>query len=128
MTSYATEAATGRRRADVDTAAQAEPTRPPSPIEDAFGYAGDRLDRLEHVLGDLNAVVMRAGSVLEPVLTDGTYGDLDVPVDPGNPTPEDRRSTIARRISGNAARVDRLTDATVAIRIRLEAILDAVEL
>lgn len=104
-----------------------EPTRPPSPIEDALGYTGDRLDRLEHVLGELNAVVMAAGSKLEPILTDGTYADLDQPVDPGSPSPEDRRSTIARRISGNATRVDRLTDATVAIRIRLEAILDAVE-
>lgn len=71
---------------------------------------------------------MRAGSVLEPVLTDGTYDELDQPVDPGAPSPEDRRSTIARCISGNATRADRLADATVAIRIRLEAILDRVEL
>lgn len=105
------------------------PVDPRPLIPDAIAYADDRLDRLEHVLGELNAVVMHAGAKLEPFLTGGTYADLDAPraEDPG-PTPDDRRSTIARQIAGKAQRVDRLGDATVAIRIRLEAILDAVEL
>lgn len=101
-------------------------------IDDALGYVVDRLDRLEHVLGDLNGVVMRAGAQLEPLLTGGTYADPDDEpraVDPHDgPTPEDRRSTIARRIASTAERTDQLADVTARIRYRLEAILDAVEL
>lgn len=99
------------------------------PIPEALAYAVDRIDRLEHVLGDLNGVVMRAGTDLAPVLTGGTYTDTDdAPPMGDEPTPEDRRSTIARRIGALGSRVDGLADATTAIRHRLEAILDAVEL
>lgn len=99
------------------------------PIEEALRYTADRLDRLEHVLGDLNAVVMRAGSDLEPILTDGSY---DYPSEAAptdrDPTPEDRRSTIARRIGHLGGRTDTLANAAADIRRRLEGILDAVEL
>lgn len=140
MTSTSTE---GRRRADVIEATRpadpwdhARPMDNPEPgrprIDDALGYAVDRLDRLEHVLGDLNGVVMRAGAQLEPILTAGTYADPDgegtAAELASSPTPEDRRSTIARRIASTAERTDALTDAAIRIRHRLEAILEAVEL
>jgi hypothetical protein len=106
----------------------ASPARPM--LEDAFSHTDDRLDRLEHVLGELNGVIMRAGAQLEPILTGGRYADVDTygADAPAAPTPEDTRSTIARRVAGHAQRADRLADATAAARIRLEAILDAVEL
>lgn len=139
MTSTSTE---GRRRADVIEATRpadpwdhARPMDNPEPgrprIDDAISYLVDRLDRIEHVLGDLNGVVMRSGAQLEPILTGGTYADPDDEaraVDPGSPSPEDRRSTIARRVSAAAERADQLADVTVRVRLRLEAILDAVEL
>ena len=109
-------------------------TRPtdgrPSPVEDAFTYTTDRLDRLEHLLGSLNATVMRAGTVLEPLLTDGSYGEpeADPQLDTTEATPEDRRSTIAKRVARLGTRADNLADATATIERRVEAILDAVEL
>jgi hypothetical protein len=107
---------------------------PPRPmLEDAFAYAADRLDRLEHLLGSLNGNVMRAGHHFEPLLTDSTYVDPDsFGVDPATthatPTPEDRRSTIAKRVSALGDRADNLADAVSLIERRLEAILDASEL
>lgn len=106
-----------------------QPTRPPSPIDDALAYAMDRLDRVEHVLGDLNGAVMRLGGDLEPILTDGSYGEPGV--DPGVPqattSAEDRRSTVARRIHGLATRADQLADSAGYIRDRVAAIVDAIE-
>ena len=58
-----------------------EPLRRATPIEDAFGYAVDRLERLEHVLGNLNGVVMRAGVDLAPVLTGGEYPEPETRAD-----------------------------------------------
>lgn len=100
----------------------------PGAIGDAFAFTSDRLDRLEHMLDSLNTTVMRAGSVLAPVLTDGTYDDthaLAPSID--CPPAEDRRSTIARRVSGIGERADRLASATIAIERTLESILDATE-
>lgn len=143
MSSYPAADESGKRRATPI----AEPSAPPfghdfaehplpqngaypkPMLNDALELVDDRLDRLEHVLGDLNGVVMRAGAQLSDLLTGGTYSDLDVPPHdpPTEATPEDTRSTIARKVAGKAQRTDRLTDAVVAIRIRLEAILDASE-
>lgn len=100
-----------------------------SPIEDAFAFATDRLDRLEHLLGSLNATVMRAGSVLEPILTDGSYGEPDThPTSDDETTPEDRRSTLTKRITRLGLRADHLADAAAYIERRIEAMLDAAEL
>lgn len=128
----------GRRRAiaggTVEAAARqaaglVEPTRPPSPIEDAFAFTADRLDRLEHVLGSLEQTAHRLGVRLEPVLTGGNYGRPDAPGDTelATPTPEDRRSTIARRISGHALRADRLADHATVIERLIEDLTDAIE-
>lgn len=108
-------------------------TRPadghPSPVEDAFTFAIDRLDRLEHMLGSLNGTVMRAGTVLEPLLTAGSYAEPETdPTRDAETTPEDRRSTLAKRITRLGLRADNLADATATIERRVEAILDAVEL
>lgn len=113
-----------------DTAPEQVDGPKPSAIEDAFAFTSDRLDRLEHMLSSLNATVMRAGSVLEPILTAGTYDDPNATVtatDPSETTPEDRRSLIARRVSGLGVRADRLATATSYIERTLEAILDATE-
>lgn len=101
----------------------------PSVVEDAFAFVIDRLDRLEHMLGSLNGTVMRAGTVLEPLLTDGSYTEpsYDPPTDTET-TPEDRRSTLAKRITRLGLRADHLADATAIIERRVESILDAVEL
>ncbi len=106
-------------------------TRPtdgrPSPVEDAFTYTTDRLDRLEHVLGNLNGVVMRAGSVLEPLLTGGEYAE---PLLTGGEyaEPEDRRSTITKRVTRLGLRTEKAAAAAQTITHRLEAILDGLEL
>lgn len=108
-----------------------EPARPATtPIEDAFGYAVDRIDRLEHVLGNLNGVVMRAGVDLEAILTGGEYAEPETYPQPSEDatTPDDRRSTIAKRVTRLGNRADNLATATDYITRRLEAILDAVEL
>ena len=129
---------------------EAAETRPtdgrPSPVEDAFTYTTDRLDRLEHVLGNLNGVVMRAGSVLEPLLTGGEIAEPETnPRLDEDTTPEDRRSTrgphvdelaarwrqlldITKRVTRLGLRTDNLTDAAQTITHRLEAILDGLEL
>ena len=137
---------TGRRRAvdfpDAGTPVNAMPstvdawdtaTAAPTPgrlmIEDAFGYTSDRLDRLEHLLGSLNGTVMRAGVQLEPLLTGSSYDEPDPDTEVIDPhgTPDDRRSTLARRITFLGVRADRLADATAHIERRVEAILDAME-
>ena len=99
-------------------------------LEDAFTYTSDRLDRLEHMLGSLNGTLMRAGTVLEPLLTGGTYRDPEADLEPklDAPEPEDRRSTLAKRIARHGLRADNLADAVVLIERRLEAILDALEI
>ena len=106
-----------------------EAGQPPRPIEDAFAFTADRLDRLEHMLGSLNGTLMRAGNRLTPLLTDGTYGYPDAPGDTisADPTPEDRRSTIARRVSGLGERADRLADVVVRLERELESMLDNLE-
>lgn len=118
----------GRQHEHATALKAVDPGRP-SPVEDAFAYAVDRIDRLEHVLGNLNGVVMRAGSDLEPLLTGGEYAEP--PTDPQaseETTAEDRRSTIAKRVTRLGLRADNLATATDYITRRLEAILDAVEL
>lgn len=101
------------------------------PIEVAFADLSMAIERLENILGDLNSGVMRAGAELAPILTGGTYADPDdaqVKLSEFDPTPEDRRSTIARRIDERAAEVNRLASASATIADRLRAILANVEL
>lgn len=105
-----------------------QPATAPRPmLEDSLGYTDDRLDRLEHLLGSLNATVMRAGSVLEPLLTDGSY--IEPEANPATDVePDQRRSTIAKRVARIGHRADNLADATSYIERRVEAILDALEI
>lgn len=129
----------GRRRADapavqidaraIDAIERAgRDPQAPRPVEDAFAFTADRMDRLEHMLGSVQATIQRLGSRVEPFLTDGTYGYPDAPVDADvDPTPEDRRSTIAKRVSGLGIRADRLADFTVRLEREVESILDAME-
>lgn len=97
-------------------------------IPTAIEYAADRLDRIEHVLGDLNGVVMRAGSQLGPILSGGGYAEP--PTAPADPSPgeDPTRSTIARQVTALGRHADDLADVVTAIRHRLEAVLDGVEL
>lgn len=105
------------------------PERHPDAIADAILYTSDRLDRIEHVLGDLNGVVMRLGSDLGPVLTDGTYeGPMSNPeTTPADPA-YDRRSTLAQNITRLGDRADRLATATAYVRDLVGAIAEALEL
>ena len=118
--------ATSATSASTSAGTRVEPTQ--HPIEDALGFIGDRLDRLEHLIDSLNGTVMRAGTVLEDVFTGGAYIEPVLNEESMGNTPEDRRSTLARRITGNAVRIDRLGDGVSLIERRIEAILDAVEL
>lgn len=133
MTSTATEP--GRRRADTPSVfgndfpehAPKDPTAP-SPLEDAFAFTTDRLDRLEHMLGSLQATIQRAGTRLEPLLTDGSYGGPEADTtELATPSPEDRRSTITKRVTRIGQRVDESADFTARLERRLEALLDALE-
>lgn len=93
----------------------------------AVAVTDDRLDRLEHVLSDLNGVIKRAGAQLAPILTGGTYPDQD----PGDAIrqvmPSEERSPLAESINGLATRADRLADVVGYMTRELSAILDAAE-
>lgn len=100
-----------------------------SPINRAFTHAHDQVSHLEQALSVLNATVMRAGSILEPVLTGGEYEEpAGTPVDDENAARIDDRSTIARRVAAIADHNDRLAESVLYITRRLDAILAAVEL
>jgi len=106
-----------------------EAGQPPRPIEDAFAFTADRLDRMEHMLGSMQGTIQRLGNRLTPVLTGGTYGRPEAPGDTisAEPTPEDRRSTIARRIAGAGQRADYLADLVVRLERDLEDLTDALK-
>lgn len=106
-----------------------EAAQPPRPVEDAFAFTNNRLDRLEHMLDSLQGTIQRLANRLTPVLTGGTYGRPEAPGDTINAetTPEDRRSTIARRIAGNGQRADYLADLVVRLERDLEDLTDALE-
>lgn len=134
MTDYATE---GRRRADLPGAAiviDAEALRrsgSSSPIDQALDHVSDRQSRTEHALDELGAVIAQLTDKLTHALTDGqpaTYPEDGMMAAPGStPTPEDRRSTIAKAITSVAERADRHADAVQAHTRRLGALMDALE-
>jgi hypothetical protein len=109
-----------------DTVPEVAPSAKPM-LNDALGYLEDRIDRIESALGEVNGVVMRAGQQLTPLLTGGEYPEASRADTPPTPTPEDRRSTIAKRVSSHGDRVDRLADVTHTIADQLRAILDTLE-
>lgn len=89
----------------------------------------DRLDRVEHVLGDLNGVVMRAGAQLAPILAGGGYSEPPSDLNPASGMMKgSHRSEVAQRLLDLAARADQLADTVTQVRHRLEAVLDATEL
>lgn len=101
----------------------------PPVIDDAIMFVDDRQNRLDHVLDELGAMVARLTDRLTPVLTDGqpaTYPST-TELAARTPIPEDRRSTIARRIHDFGLTADRQAD-TITERIQqLGGILDALE-
>lgn len=102
--------------------------RAPRPIDDALGYSVDRLDRVDHMLGYLTDTITDLTNRLEAVLTDGTpatYPTMETLA--GDPSPEDRRSTIARRIHALGDRADTVASRVADQRDRLVGILDALE-
>lgn len=115
-----------------DRLGSAAATQEPSlgPIADAFRYATDRLDRVEHVLGDLNGVLERLRYDLRPVLTaDGeAMHEPALPAGLDEPTPEDRRSTVARRIARLGIRADQLADVAGLLRDKVACIVEELEL
>lgn len=107
-----------------------QPAEPTRPVDDAFAFTTDRIDRAEHMAGNMQGTIQRLARRLEPLLTGGTYGYPDAPGDPmldGGGTPEDRRSTIAKRITGAGDRVDQLADFLGRLDRELEGLLDAME-
>lgn len=141
MTEYATE---GRRRAEGSRRAEGTAATPiaidaealrrsgsSSPIDQALDHVSDRQSRTEHALDELGAIIAQLTDKLTHALTDGqpsTYPeDVNALAAPMAPTPEDRRSTIAKAITGVAERADRHADAVQAHTRRLGAIMDALE-
>lgn len=132
---YVGATAGGKRAAREHLAAQvAEPTvaiaEPDAgPIERAFRGAAMALDGIEHQLGDLNGVLERLAYNLSPVLTDGTYSEPPTALlADDQPVPEDRRSTIARRLTALEDRANRLADIVTFLSGKLGAVDAAVEL
>lgn len=97
------------------------------PVEEAYGFASDRADRLSAVLDTLDRALITLGARLEPVLTDGTYGPPPGGKPDGPPTPDDTRSAIARRIGGLGHRFDSSADYVCDLTRRVEAIYAALE-
>ena len=133
-----TEPTEGRRRLVLDEdngliekpATNAEPQPATGPIADALAYARDRLDRIEHQLGDLNGVLEALGYELRPVLTmDGDGIPEPAGVDGRAEDPQvDRRSTVARRIHSLGDRADYLADVVGYVRNKAVGIREALEL
>lgn len=116
----------------VDPTYPAEPTpdRDTGPIAEALGYAVDRLDLIEHKLGDLNGIIERLGYELRPVLTmdgDGIPEPMRETT-PEDPSAVDRRSTVARRIAALGHRADDLASIVGYLRNKAAGIVDALEL
>lgn len=147
MTAMTNEATAGKRRAahfGDDFPDVARPMTEPSPgystptlearnagpIAEALGYAVDRLDLVDHKLGELNATIERLGYELRAVLADD--GDRPEPAPPGpraeDPEVMDRRSTVARRIAATGHRADDVAGRVDYLRFKLEGILGALEL
>jgi hypothetical protein len=138
MTEYATE---GRRRADhpmpganAGVVIDAEALRRSGssrPIDQALDHVADRQSRTEHALDELGAVIAQLTDRLTHALTDGqpaTYPEDGMPTAPAaTPEPIDRRSTIAKALTGVADRADRHADTVQAHTRRLGALMDAIE-
>lgn len=140
-TTAAPDAVEGRRRRAVEedanvteavrqARAMADPQPATGPIADALAYARDRLDLVEHKLGDLNGVLEALGYELRPVLTmDGdTLDEPDRETRPEDPEAVDRRSTVARRITALGTRADELASIVGYLRDKAAGIRDALEL
>lgn len=101
------------------------------PIDQALDHVADRQSRTEHALDELGAIIAQLTDRLTHALTDGqpaTYPeDTMGPAPTSTPEPIDRRSTIAKALSGVADRADRHADAVQAHTRRLGAIMDALE-
>lgn len=131
MTSTATE---GRRRAvdpwDVPAPAGPDAVRRSSPIDQALDHVHDRQQRVDHSLDELGAIIAQLADRLSHALTAGepaTYPEDSMAVDPGQPVPEDRRSTIAKVLTGVAERADHQADVAQRLARRVGAIMDALE-
>lgn len=98
----------------------------PSEVEQAFGYADDRSQRLDHLLNDLEETVTRLGLKLEPVLTNGQPYPLP-PTDTVPTPPQDERAQVTRRVHGLAVRYDRAADYVAEQTRRIGAVIDALE-
>lgn len=128
----------GKRRADFGNDFPEYATPPlderrldTGPIAEALGYTSDRLDLIEHKLGDLNGLLMRLGHNLRPVLTGDGEGALSDPpreTSPEDPEAIDRRSTIARRIAALGRRADDLGSIVSYIAAKVEQLDGALEL
>lgn len=107
-----------------------DPARATGPIADALTYTADRLDLIEHKLGDLNGIIERLGHNLRPVLTgDGdAIGEPTRETTPEDPSAIDRRSTIARHITALGTRAENLGSIVSYIAAKLEQIDDNLEL
>lgn len=99
----------------------------PRAVADALAFATDRLDRVDHMLGSLQGTIQRLGFQLEGLLTDGSYSPGQPPTVPTDPTPEDRRSTIAKRVSELGRRADTHADWIATLERTVEALSDALE-
>lgn len=115
-------------------ASMAEAAPAPKPVAASLGYLRDRLDLVEHNLGTINAIVMRLGHNLGPVLTDGRWVDPDdrpVPaVDPKDDLVDphvDDRSELAKGISDLANYANRLARMALTVGERVDAIDRALE-
>lgn len=128
----------GRRRRliEADDARPADPwdqpqaaTQATGPIADAIRYGRDRLDRVEHVLGDLNGAIERLGYDLRPVLTGGGPPELPGPGTlPRDPQEADRRSTVARQVTALGDRADELANIAGYLRDKVVALVEGLEL
>lgn len=101
----------------------------PSPLQDAFAYAADRSDRMFHTIGALDHIIARLTDRLTPALTNGEPASTPTDPDPGTAhvLPEDRRSSLTRRVSSLAQTTDTHADMLSALIRRLDGILDALE-
>lgn len=134
MTSTATE---GRRRAMSDPwadspapAAGPDAVRRSSPIDQAFDHVHDRQQRVDHSLDELGAIIAQLADRLSHALTAGepsTYPEDGMGTDVTQPTPDDRRSTIAKVLTGVAERADHQADVVQRLSRRVGAIMDALE-